>query len=75
VSGSSPSPGDARVTTDPSRCVGAGQCVLTDPTTFDQSDAGTVTLLRTTVDSVTLIEEAVSLCPGQAIALTTKLDA
>jgi ferredoxin len=61
-----------RIVTDPSRCVGAGQCALTEPTVFDQSDEdGTVVLLtdHTTDDTLANVEEAVDLCPSQAIAL------
>jgi ferredoxin len=36
-----------RIVADLDRCVGAGQCVLTDPTTFDQSaEDGTVVVLH-----------------------------
>lgn len=61
-----------RVVTDTTRCVGAGQCVLTDPAVFDQSDDdGTVVLLREHVegDQVASVEEAVDMCPAQAISL------
>ena len=74
MSTASPSPGDPlHLTTDPTRCVGAGHCVLTSPTTFDQTPAGTVTLLRRTVPESErhTIEEALSLCPSKAIRLVT----
>ncbi len=61
-----------RVVADTSRCVGAGQCVLTDPTVFDQNDTdGTVTLLTHRVDEATLpgVREAVDLCPSRALSL------
>jgi ferredoxin len=61
-----------RVVTDTARCVGAGQCVLTEPAVFDQSDDdGTVVLLVEHVegDQVANVEEAVDMCPAQAIAL------
>jgi ferredoxin len=61
-----------RVVTDTARCVGAGQCVLTEPAVFDQSDDdGTVVLLVEHVegDQVASVEEAVDMCPAQAIAL------
>ncbi|OLF19405.1 ferredoxin [Actinophytocola xanthii] len=61
-----------RVVTDTARCVGAGQCVLTEPAVFDQSDDdGTVVLLTEHVegDQVANVEEAVDMCPAQAIAL------
>lgn len=61
-----------RVVADTARCVGAGQCVLTEPAVFDQSDEdGTVVLLTETVtgDQVAAVEEAVDMCPSQAISL------
>jgi ferredoxin len=61
-----------RIVTDSARCVGAGQCALTEPTVFDQSDEdGTVVLLTEHADGDTLanVEEAVDLCPSQAISL------
>jgi ferredoxin len=61
-----------RVVTDTARCVGAGQCVLTDPAIFDQSeDDGTVLVLVEHVEGEQLAtaEEAVDMCPSQAITL------
>lgn len=61
-----------RVVADTARCVGSGQCVLTEPAVFDQSDEdGTVVLLTETVsgDQVAAVEEAVDMCPSQAISL------
>jgi len=61
-----------RIVTDTARCVGAGQCALTEPAVFDQSDEdGTVVLLTDHADGDTLanVEEAVDLCPSQAISL------
>ena len=61
-----------RIVTDTARCVGAGQCALTEPTVFDQSDEdGTVVLLTDHADGDVLenVREAVDLCPSQAIAL------
>jgi ferredoxin len=58
---------------DLGRCVGAGQCVLTDPTIFDQNDEdGTVVVLndhpedRETSERV---REAVHVCPSSALSL------
>lgn len=63
-----------RVVADLDRCVGAGQCVLTDPTTFDQSDEeGTVVVLRDQPpDDETLarVREAIHICPSQALSLS-----
>jgi ferredoxin len=61
-----------RVVADTARCVGSGQCVLTEPAVFDQSDEdGTVVLLTETVDADrrAAVEEAVEMCPSQAISL------
>ncbi|HEY0451674.1 ferredoxin [Actinophytocola sp.] len=61
-----------RVVTDTARCVGAGQCVLTEPAVFDQSeDDGTVVVLVEHVEGEQLaaVEEAVDMCPSQAISL------
>jgi ferredoxin len=61
-----------RVVTDTARCVGAGQCVLTEPAVFDQSDEdGTVVVLIEHVegDQLKAVEEAVDMCPSQAITL------
>lgn len=61
-----------RIVADTSRCVGAGQCVLTDPAVFDQNDEdGTVSLLTEHVDEDELpaVREAVHICPSQALSL------
>lgn len=61
-----------RVVTDTARCVGSGQCVLTEPAVFDQSDDdGTVVVLVDHVEGEQLeaVEEAVEMCPSQAISL------
>jgi len=61
-----------RIVTDTARCVGAGQCALTEPSVFDQSDEdGTVVLLTDHAEGDTLanVQEAVDLCPSQAISI------
>ncbi|MCT2583409.1 ferredoxin [Actinophytocola gossypii] len=61
-----------RVVTDTERCIGAGQCVLTEPGVFDQSDDdGTVVLLTEHVEGeqVDTVREAVDMCPNQAISM------
>jgi len=61
-----------RIVTDPARGVGAGQCALTEPSVFDQSDKdGTVVLLTDRAEGSTLenVREAVDLCPSQAISI------
>ena len=61
-----------RIVADTGRCVGAGQCALTEPRVFDQSDEdGTVVLLTDQADGEVLdnVREAVDLCPSQALSL------
>lgn len=62
-----------RIVADPGRCIGAGQCVLTDPDAFDQSDEnGTVIILRdnpTNDQAVMRARVAVEICPSQALAI------
>lgn len=61
-----------RISADTERCVGAGQCVLTEPSVFDQNDEdGTVVLRTETVDGAVAdaVREAVALCPSQALSL------
>jgi ferredoxin len=61
------------IVADTSRCVGAGQCVLTDADTFDQSDEdGTVIVLRpdpTDEETLQKVKQAVHICPSQALSL------
>jgi ferredoxin len=63
----------ASIVADPGRCVGAGQCVLTDPDAFDQSDEnGTVVVLRGNPANDRALERArvaVEICPSQALAI------
>jgi ferredoxin len=61
-----------KIVADTGRCVGAGQCVLTDPTVFDQSDEdGTVIVLKENPDPAdeAKVREAVQICPSQALSL------
>ncbi|MEU0990951.1 ferredoxin [Streptomyces sp. NPDC005953] len=61
-----------RITADTQRCLGAGQCVLSDPDRFDQSEEGIVLVLDEEVDGTSeeaRIRETVALCPSQALAL------
>jgi ferredoxin len=61
-----------KIIADTGRCVGAGQCVLTEPELFDQSeDEGTVVVLNGTPEGelVGKAREAVHLCPSQALSL------
>jgi ferredoxin len=76
TSPSGPASNDAgrpvRIVVDRERCIGAGQCVLTEPSVFDQSDAdGRVELLidRPGPELLPDVREAVALCPGHALSL------
>ncbi|NBH10124.1 MULTISPECIES: ferredoxin [Amycolatopsis] len=61
-----------KIIADTGKCVGAGQCVLTEPELFDQSeDDGTVIVLNATPEGelVEKAREAVHVCPSQALSL------
>lgn len=61
-----------RIIIDRERCVGAGQCVLTDPEIFDQSeDDGRVVLLtdRPAGGSADTVRRAVGFCPSHALSV------
>jgi ferredoxin len=51
------------------RCIGAGQCVLSAPDVFDQTDDGLVVLLTPDVDEAgaDAVEQARSHCPSGTI--------
>ena len=58
------------VVIDESKCIGAGQCVLSAPAVFDQRDSdGVVVLLSVEPDSAQheAVRRAVALCPSAAI--------
>ncbi|WP_030903572.1 ferredoxin [Streptomyces sp. NRRL F-5126] len=60
-----------RIKADTDVCVGAGQCVLTEPAVFDQDDDGFVTLLtdRPGDEAAARCRTAVSLCPSRALSI------
>lgn len=62
-----------RIVADRSRCVGSGQCVLTDATIFDQDDTdGTVLILQPEPDDAqqqARARQAVRICPSQALSI------
>lgn len=61
-----------RIIADTGRCVGAGQCVLTDPAIFDQDENdGTVVVLvgQPEGEQVGHARQAVHVCPSQALSL------
>ncbi|WP_407639420.1 ferredoxin [Kitasatospora azatica] len=60
------------MTVDQDRCCSSGQCVLTAPTVFDQSEEdGLVVLLQDRPDAslAPQLRTAAALCPGGAISL------
>jgi ferredoxin len=65
-----------RVTADLTRCVGAGQCVLTEPAVFDQNDDdGTVVILDDDPgddETMARVREAITICPSRALALADR---
>jgi ferredoxin len=60
-----------RITVDIDRCVGGGQCVLSAPELFDQSDEdGTAVLLRQPLpEDEDEARQAARVCPASAIHL------
>ncbi|WP_156756947.1 ferredoxin [Actinokineospora pegani] len=58
-----------RIKANTEACIGAGQCVLTDPTVFDQDDDGIVVLLTDQPTSEDTARDAVSVCPAQALSI------
>lgn len=60
-----------RIKADTSVCVGSGQCVLTEPTVFDQDDDGIVTLLtdHPDGDAAASARNAIDLCPSHALSI------
>jgi ferredoxin len=60
-----------RIKADTGVCVGAGQCVLTEPDVFDQDDDGIVVLLAEELDgqAAARAREAVDVCPSRALAI------
>ncbi|OXM73783.1 MULTISPECIES: ferredoxin [Amycolatopsis] len=60
-----------RIVADTDLCIGAGQCVLTEPEVFDQDDDGTVVVLVEHPEGAQLdsAREAVKLCPAMALSL------
>ncbi|HEY1571752.1 MAG TPA: (4Fe-4S)-binding protein [Pseudonocardiaceae bacterium] len=60
-----------RIKADRGVCVGAGQCVLTEPAVFDQGDDGLVVLLDEAPEGARAeaARTAVDLCPSGALSL------
>ena len=60
-----------KVQADRDVCIGAGMCVMTADTVFDQDDDGIVVLLTEDVaeGEEQRVREAVNLCPSGALRL------
>ena len=56
-----------KVTIEPDRCVGSGQCVMAAPTVFDLDDNGIVVLLEDETSEAQAVRDAINLCPARAI--------
>ena len=53
-------------------CIGSGQCVFTDPDTFDQDDDGFVLVLKpspTTEGEIARARQAANVCPSRSLSL------
>jgi ferredoxin len=64
-----------RIAVDRERCVGAGQCVLSAPELFDQSEVDGRVLLRASrqvVDASPDALVAADLCPSGALSLAAE---
>ncbi|MER8002297.1 ferredoxin [Streptomyces sp. NPDC095613] len=59
-----------RVHVDRDRCIGSGNCVMTDEEVFDQDDEGKVVLLENDpgAEHDEAVRTAVASCPVQAIS-------
>lgn len=61
-----------RIVADRDLCIGSGQCVLTEPGVFDQSEEDGLVLLLTDqadADTEEAVRQAVRLCPVQALSV------
>lgn len=60
-----------RIKADRDVCVGSGQCVLTEPSVFDQDDDGLVTVLDDSPVGAAgeNARTAVSICPSGALSV------
>jgi ferredoxin len=61
-----------RVHADRDRCVSSGQCVMTAPDVFDQSEDDGVVSLKTDAPPAELaadVRQAAAMCPAMAITL------
>lgn len=64
--------GTVKIVAKQQTCIGAGQCVFTDPDAFDQDDDGKVLVVRSTLDGAaqeSLAKQAAQVCPSRSIAI------
>ncbi|MGZ0192654.1 MAG: ferredoxin [Acidimicrobiales bacterium] len=57
-----------RVEADVDTCVGAQQCVLSDPSVFGHDEQNLVVVLRFEVDDHPELAEAITMCPTGALS-------
>ena len=65
-----------KVRVNPSKCIGAGQCVLSAPAVFDQDDDGLVVLLDPEPPPAqhAAARKAADLCPARVISIEESTD-
>lgn len=65
-----------KITVEPDKCVGGGQCVMAAADLFDQDDDGIVLLLDASPDTSRAADArtAARLCPASAIEITDQAD-
>lgn len=62
-----------RIAADTERCIGAAQCMMTDPAVFDVSEDEYTVILRTDYaegEQLDRVRLAVRICPSGALSLT-----
>jgi ferredoxin len=59
-----------KVTIDPARCSGSGNCCYWAPSVFDLGDDGIAVVVGDPKDHEPRVREAAQHCPTQAIALS-----
>jgi ferredoxin len=61
-----------RVVANVRGCIGAGQCVITAPSVFDQDEDGIVVVVEERPGEMELpdVRAALDLCPSQSLSLT-----
>jgi ferredoxin len=64
----------SRVTVDPGRCVGSGDCALTAPEAFEVDEDAALARVLPGAEATdpAVLQRAVYVCPTQAIGLSTE---